>query len=192
MYNYGKNKIATNRNIMNHRQLQQFRTIFLSHYPDLVKAARFYVRDQAVADDIVQDTFAKLWENFDQTEHIENIKGYLQYTIRNRSLNHLEHLQVVDKYQQDYLKQLQEDEHTPDDFLKLVQNLVNQLPPKRKQILEMSIVESKSYQEIATQLDISLNTVKDHIKKAYAFLREEAHKQIPHYILFLAFHCPKV
>ena len=157
----------------------------------MVKAARFYVRDQAVAEDIVQDTFAKLWENFDQTKRIENIKGYLQYTIRNRSLNHLEHLQVVDKYQQDYLKQLQEDEHTPDDFLKLVQNLVNQLPPKRKQILEMSIVESKSYQEIAAQLDISLNTVKDHIKKAYAFLREEAHKQIPHYILFLAFHYPK-
>ncbi len=64
---------------------------------------------------------------------------------------------------------------------------MGKLPPKRRQILEMSIVQAKSYQEIADQEGISVNTVKDHIKKAYAFLRKDIHRNIPDFILFIAF-----
>lgn len=169
---------------MHGSSLTSFRLLFQDLYPGLVKIALFYVHDLAAAEDITQEVFTKLWEKQADVDKIENVKGYLQYAIKNRSLNYLEHLQVVDKYQQDYFKQLKEDDQTPDDYLNLVQRLVNQLPPKRKMILELSVVESKSYQEIADQLDISLNTVKDHIKKAYAYLREEAHKEVPNYILY--------
>lgn len=64
---------------------------------------------------------------------------------------------------------------------------MEKLPPKRRQILEMSIVEAKSYQEIADQEGISLNTVKDHIKKAYAFIRKDIQRNVPDFILFIAF-----
>ena len=68
-----------------------------------------------------------------------------------------------------------------------IQISLEKLPPKRRQILEMSIVEAKSYQEIADQEGISLNTVKDHIKKAYAFIRKDIHRNVPDFILFIAF-----
>lgn len=54
-------------------------------------------------------------------------------------------------------------------FIEEVGNLLNKLPEKRRKVLEMSVLESKSYAEIADALRISLNTVKDHVKKAYAF-----------------------
>lgn len=161
-----------------------FRTLFQELYPEMVKIALFYVRDLPTAEDITQEIFTKLWEKQADIGKIENLKGYLQYSIKNRCLNHLDHLQVVDKYQQEYIKQAEEDEQAPDEYIQLVQHLLEQLPPKRKMILELSVVESKSYQEISQQLDISINTVKDHIKKAYAFLREKAHKEVPNYILY--------
>lgn len=170
---------------MKHGQLNQFRTLFQKFYPDMVKVALFYVRDNAAAEDITQEVFAKLWENFNRTESIENLKGYLQYAVKNRSLNYLGHLQVVDKYQQAYLQHLKEDEQSPEEYIHLVQKLLSQLPEKRRKVLEMSVVESMSYQEISIELNISVNTVKDHIKKAYAFLREKMTGEISRPILFL-------
>ena len=65
--------------------------------------------------------------------------------------------------------------------------------PKRRKILELRVVDAKSYQEIAKQEGISINTVKDHIKKAYAFLRKEVYQEVQDFILFLALtHSPKM
>lgn len=169
---------------MNSSNLTTFRTLFQELYPDMVKIALFYVHDIPTAEDITQEIFTKLWEKRKQLDTINNIRGYLQYAIKNRCLNYLEHLQIVDKYQQEYLKQTDDEQQSIEEHIQLVQRLLEQLPTKRKMILELSVVESKSYQEIAKQLDISVNTVKDHIKKAYAFLREEAQKEISHYILY--------
>ena len=171
---------------MKQSAILSFKRDFEKLYPGMVKVALFYIHDEAVAEDITQEAFTKLWENYDKTDRIENLKGYLQYTIKNRCLNYLSHLQVVDKYQQEYLKQAAEDEESPEEYIQLVRTLLDKLPPKRKMILEMSVIESKSYQEIAQEQDISLNTVKDHIKKAYAFLRQEMNKEISTYILYLA------
>lgn len=165
-----------------------FKSIFEEYYPDLVRTALFYIHNNAIAEDFVQEAFAKLWENYDKSHQIENLKGYLQYAVKNRCLNYLSHQQVVDKYQREYLHQAAEDEESPEDYIHLVKTALEKLPPKRKFILERSVIDAKSYQEIAQELDISINTVKDHIKKAYAFLRQEMNKEISSYILYLAFN----
>ncbi|MEG0796609.1 MAG: RNA polymerase sigma-70 factor [Odoribacter sp.] len=164
-----------------------FKFLFEEYYPSLVKVAFFYVNDVALAEDITQEVFAKLLEKRNQIATIENIKGYLQYAVKNRCINHLEHSRVVEKYNQEYLKRSQESEDSTEEYINLVHNLVEKLPLKRKTILKMSVVEAKSYQEIATELDMSINTVKGHIKKAYAFLREEMKKEVSNYILYMAF-----
>lgn len=165
---------------------KSFKKIFDELYPDMLRLAIFYVSDAAAAEDITQETFAKLWEKRKDLGEIENLKGYLQYSIKNRSLNYIEHLQVIDKYQKDYLKQATEEEN-PEEFIQDINKLLDKLPEKRKTVLELSIVEAMTYQQIADRLDISVNTVKDHIKKAYAFLRKEISLDVPEYILYLAF-----
>ena len=100
-------------------------------------------------------------------------------------MNYLKHQRVVNKYRQEYIRQAAEDEDSPEEYLHLVQRLLELLPEKRKKVLELSIVESKSYSEIAEILNISVNTVKDHIKRAYAFLREKTNKEVSELILYL-------
>lgn len=163
-----------------------FKHVFETLYPDMVKVALFYIHDSTIAEDITQEVFAKLWENYDKIHQIENLKGYLRHAVKNSSLNYLSHLQVVDKYQREYIHQAVEDEGAPEDYIHLVHTVLTKLPPKRKFILERSVIDSKSYLEIAQELDISINTVKDHIKKAYAFLRQEMNKEISGLILYLA------
>ena len=171
---------------MSVNHLTSFKTLFQELYPGMVKIALFYVHDLAIAEDITQEIFTRLWERREKLDMIDNLKGYLSNAIKNRCLNYLEHQQVVNKYQQEYLEELAKDDYI-EEFIQKVQISLEKLPPKRRQILEMSIVEAKSYQEIADQEGISLNTVKDHIKKAYAFIRKDIHRNVPDFILFIVF-----
>ena len=171
---------------MSVNHLTSFKTLFQELYPDMVKIALFYVHDLAIAEDITQEVFTRLWEKREKLDVIDNLKGYLSYAIKNRCLNYLEHQQVVNKYQQEYISQIATEDRI-DEFILKVQASLGKLPHKRHQILEMSIVENKSYREIAEQEGISINTVKDHIKKAYAFLRQDIRRDIPDLILFITF-----
>ena len=175
---------------MNKSNLTSFKAIFQDLYPGMVRTALFYIHDLPTAEDITQEVFTKLWEKRRNLETIDNLKGYLSYAIKNHCLNYLEHQQVITKYQQEYVKQVATDDQT-DEFIQKVQISLEKLPPKRRQILEMSIVEAKSYQEIADQEGISINTVKDHIKKAYAFLRKDIHQEIQDFVLFFALNSIK-
>ncbi len=62
----------------------------------------------------------------------------------------------------------------PEPYIAAISRLLCQLPEKRRLVLELSVFDSMSYPEIAARLGISVNTVKDHVKKAYAFLREQS------------------
>ena len=154
-----------------------FKSLFDYSYVGMVQRAVYYTNDLDTAEDIVQEL-----------RGIQNIQGYLLFSIRNKCLNLLEHQQVMDKYRQYcLLQEVSDEEDEPETFIEKVGNLLNKLPEKRRKVLEMSVLESKSYAEIAASLSISLNTVKDHIKKAYAFLREEVCKDISSPVLFCAF-----
>ena len=133
---------------MSVNHLTSFKTLFQELYPGMVKIALFYIHDLAIAEDITQEIFTRLWERREKLDMIDNLKGYLSNAIKNRCLNYLEHQQVVNKYQQEYLEELAKDDYI-EEFIQKVQISLEKLPPKRRQILEMSIVEAKSYQEIA-------------------------------------------
>ena len=166
-----------------------FKSLFDHSYVGMVQRAVYYTNDLNAAEDIVQEVFMRLWEKREELREIQNIQGYLLFSIRNKCLNLLVHQHVIDKYRQYcLLQEISDDEEEPETFIEEVGNLLNKLPEKRRKVLEMSILESKSYAEIASSLKISLNTVKDHIKKAYAFLREEMRKDISSPILFCAFY----
>ena len=163
-----------------------FKVIFDTLYNEMVSFAGYFVDDQQVAEDIVQEAFIKLWEKRKTLLLDTSIKAYLHTLIRNSALNHIEHLQVVDKYKKNFILSEIEENDNVEEFIKLVKNLLEKLPEKRRRVLVLSVLESKKYSEIAVELDISVNTVKDHIKKAYSFLREEAKQNISHLILFFA------
>ena len=166
-----------------------FKSLFDYSYVGMVQRAVYYTNDLNAAEDIVQEVFMRLWEKRGELKSVQNLEGYLLLSVKNRCLNYLEHQQVMDKYKQYcLLHEVQDDDNDPEQFIEEVGKLLDRLPEKRKMVLQLCVIESKSYAEIADLLGISLNTVKDHVKKAYAFLREELRKEVSYPILFFALY----
>ena len=75
-----------------------FKSLFDHSYIGMVQRAVYYTNDLNAAEDIVQEVFMRLWEKRGELRKIQNIQGYLLFSIRNKCLNLLEHQQVMDKY----------------------------------------------------------------------------------------------
>lgn len=154
---------------------EAFRELFDAFYVQMVQCAAFYVNDVAAAEDIVQETFTHVWLGRQKLRRVTNIRAYLVRWVKNDCLNHIKHQSVADRYLAKYMTgEVSMQDADPEPYVIAITNLIRQLPEKRRQVLELSIFESESYTAIAVRLNISVNTVKDHIKKAYAFLREQS------------------
>lgn len=166
------------------KRLQNFKILFESFYPRMVKIALFYLHDRDSAEDIVQEIFTKVWEKNLDLQIGGYLNGYLQNAVKNNCLSYLKHLETKNKAEQEYQYIVDMASEDTEFYLERISQLIEQLPPKRRQVLELNIVEQKSYQEIAEALDLSVNTVKEHIRKAYAFLRDKTKDEIPKQILY--------
>ena len=166
------------------KRLQNFKILFESFYPRMVKIALFYLHDRDSAEDIVQEIFTKVWEKNLDLQIGGYLNSYLQNAVKNNCLSYLKHLETKNKAEQEYQYIVDMASEDTESYLERISQLIEQLPPKRRQVLELNIVEQKSYQEIAEALDLSINTVKEHIRKAYAFLRDKTKDEIPKQILY--------
>lgn len=167
-----------------------FRNLFENSYMELLHLAVYYVQDVEAAKDIVQELFVKLWEKKENLLLVSNEKGYLNSSIKNLSLNYLDHVKVVDRYCKKFVKEKNEEEETVEvsvELISKVRELLQKMPEKRRNVLELRVVKAKSYKEIADLQGIEIDTVKGHLKKAYAFLRANIHREDIYPILFLVF-----
>ncbi len=158
------------------KKVKAYEELYHLYYSDLTVFAQTYVYQQDIAQDIVQDTIFHLWETDLSTTINKSLKSYLYTSVRNKCLNHLRHLQVEDKHRTKEMEAVQfsgayqmvEDE----ELIERIQAAVEELPEKCKVTFKMAVIQDLKYKEIAEELDLSVNTVKDHMKRAYRFLRE--------------------
>jgi RNA polymerase sigma-70 factor (ECF subfamily) len=156
----------------------------LCHY-----AAKFTEGDLDEAEDIVQQTFVKLWERRSALEITHSIKAYLYKTVHNACLNRIRHLQTKNRYQQFNAGQL-ENQHayqdeTSQELGAKFRRAMDDLPPQCRHIFELSRFEALKYREIAEQLDISIKTVETQMGKALRILRV----QLADYLVTIAGIC---
>ena len=150
--------------------------MFKQYYNPLCNFASTYVRDRKRAQDVVQDVFAKIWDQRDTLEISQNIKGYLFQAVKNRSLEIVRR----DKTESDILSEgmaQQQDENIEEQARKFMlkerlYNSIRQLPPKCQEIFILNKIDGLNYREIAESKNISIKTVENHIGKAYRKLRE--------------------
>lgn len=163
-----------------------FRLLYDRHYILLCRFANQLLNNAALAEEVVDDVIFYLWEHRQEVEIRYSIRAYLMRAVRNRCLNelqlqsHREELHIssfLSPESMDFLDSLFVDNKQPLGML-LEQELeeelkrsIDELPLECRKVFYKSRFEQKKYEEIATELGISVNTVKYHIKNALAFLQ---------------------
>jgi len=80
-----------------------FSVIFITYYKDLVLFATNYTHEIDTAQEIIQDTFLKLWEDHDEIDIKISLKSYLLKTVQNRCIDWLRHVKVQQKFKDESL-----------------------------------------------------------------------------------------
>ena len=151
-----------------------FESLFHDHYPGLTRFAEGFVFDRDVSEDIVQSLFIYLWEHAENLNISSSIKSYLYFSIKNRCLNHLRGLKIQDQHHILYMEATLNEEGLAgedSDITRQIASCLEKLPPKMAEIFKLKYLEEHTVKEIATQLEVSENTVKTQLLRAKEKLR---------------------
>lgn len=153
-----------------------FEQLFKTHYNALHAYAQVILKDEDLAEEIVQGMFLKFWEKRESLQ-IQSIKAYLYRCVYNDSINYLKQEKTKSKYQEFTLHSMNT-EHEPAaakvELTELQQHLraaLNQLPEQCRTIFQMSRFDELKYREIADHLGLSIKTVENQMGKALKILR---------------------
>jgi RNA polymerase sigma-70 factor, ECF subfamily len=163
---------------------EAFEQVFREYYNMLCLEAKGYIHADHLVEEIVCDVFTKIWLNRERLLIKASLKNYLIKSVHNNCIDYYRHQKFQDKWNhkgksettESYtLADLGED---PLDYM-ISQELENRisaaiesLPEQYKRAFKLSRFNDLSYAEIATEMNISVNSVKTNIKKALVKLRE--------------------
>ncbi len=159
--------------------IDSFKYFFDKYYDDLCNFVHIYLHDKALSEEIVQDIFVYFWENKEKLQISISVKAYLFSASKFKSLNLLRDTNNQKKIVAQLGEIRRTDASEPDDsyvdtdeFRKILNAAICQLPPKCKEIFLLSKQKELSNKEIAEQLEISIKTVENQMTIALKKLRE--------------------
>jgi RNA polymerase sigma-70 factor (ECF subfamily) len=155
-----------------------FELLFRRYAQPLCGFAYRYIRSMDIAEELVQDVFANIWERREEWAPQGSVKSYLFLSVRNRAFKVLKHEQVRHKYETAWAPEGVQDpmyiEATLDDIAlrRIVDSAVNSLPERARLVFTLRREQELSYAEIATILGISIKTVENQMTRAIKLLQE--------------------
>ncbi|NYJ00898.1 RNA polymerase sigma-70 factor (sigma-E family) [Nocardioides thalensis] len=149
--------------------------LYLAHWDRMVRLSVLLVRDQGVAEEIVQDAYVAVHQRWDRLNDPERALAYLRQAIVNRSRSALRHRAVVQRYlsrQSAPADAPGSDESVLGDARRqLVLDALRQLPRRQREVLALRYYLDMSEAEIAETLGVSRGAVKSHASRGAAALR---------------------
>ena len=160
-----------------------FQTDILPLKNDLYRMALRITMNAAEAEDVVQETMMKVWNRRDQWEQIESIEAFCLTICRNLSLdkvrrmdNQTQSLDAAYDPKDLGVSSNPEEQAIQSDRIRLVRQMISQLPEKQRSCMQLRDMECKSYKDIAAILDITEEQVKVNIFRARQTIREKFKK----------------
>ncbi len=156
---------------------EAFTQFYEQHRTAMYLSAYHLLRDEDDAHDAVQELFTEVWQHADRIDAKGNVKGYLYVVLRNRILTAMSRSKYLEEYITSYLAfEQQRVSNTEEDVLArdleaILEEKIGQLPPKMREVYELSWRENLSNREIAQRMFISEGTVKQHKHHALRILR---------------------
>lgn len=158
---------------------EAFDSLFRSLHPRLVGFAFRYVENKAIANDIVQDSFIALWKKREELDPHRSVKAYLYQTVRNKSLNYIRNhsnetlgLELLNESEAHKSSDAEVDsDEESEKLVLLLKEWIKELPERQREAFELSRFEGLNHDEIAGVMEVSGNTVNNHIVAALNKLR---------------------
>lgn len=155
-----------------------FAKIYKFYRSQVYSTIRKQISDDAIAEELMQDVFIKIWEKKAELDLDKSFSAYLSCIANSRVVDYcrkakrdkmvMDNLQLVateiidDPMESSFSK-------NENDFL---QQAINQLSPQRKRIFTLCKLDGKSYEEVSKLIGVSTSTISDHIVKATKLLRK--------------------
>jgi RNA polymerase sigma-70 factor (ECF subfamily) len=154
-----------------------FAEIYARHAPRVYAYLWRMLQDEALAEDLRQEAFIRLWQQRTKWSSRGSVAGYLVRVARNEALNAIEKGRVQRRWAVDQAGGPQATAPAPDTVLEqrhtveCVSAAIEALPDRAREVFSLKRDAGLSYREIGELLGISPKTVEAHMSKAYALLR---------------------
>lgn len=149
-----------------------FQYLFKQYYQALCAFARQFISERDVCEDIVQDAFATLWDIRVGFKAEKAVKYYLYNTVRNKCLNVIRHNKVKERHLHEFNLPTVDEGVIEEGVFAPIYKALQDLTAQECKVM-LGVMHGHSNQDIADDLDISINTVKTLRQRAYKTLREK-------------------
>lgn len=154
-----------------------FRELYLLYTPVLYSFIKSLCNDEALCEDIVQEVFIKLWDNREKAIDIQQVKPYLLKAAKNRFLNelrkqHNERSFINNSRYNGIDTDTPEQQLTFKEGMRLGDEALSWLSPKKRIIVALSTREDLSLDEISLRVGSSKNVVKKLLYQGLATIRK--------------------
>lgn len=159
--------------------IDDFEVLFRKNHKFLCMIAMDCVHDQFIAEDLVQDFFIDFWQRRDLINLTTSFEAYARRAVKYKSIDYLRKTATTEKRnamltileEQDAISEEHNDQELQHQrYIKIIE-MIESLPPDRRKIFMLHAMDKLSYNQIAERQNISINTVKTQLKRAYAALR---------------------
>lgn len=155
-----------------------FNTVYRFYLDRVYSTALRIVKQEDLADEIVQDVFTKLWNYGPDLIDIDNLYFWLRRICRNMALNILRHNALLNRVERDCLAGWREAGRSDtddlvilDDIRKVLNTAIESLPAQQRRVYIHCHQDGYSYEETAALLQLSKLTVHSHMKQALRNIR---------------------
>lgn len=172
--------------------IRGYELLFKTYYQALCNFANTYLNNIDESEDLVQEVFVKIWDKRHDLDITSSIKAYLFQAVKNACFNQLKHQKVKNKHKEHLFHQSESSidinsQIETNQLSLLIEEAIEKMPEKRRNIFYLSRHEGLKYQEIADKLNISIKTVETQMGLALKHLRNELKSYLP--IIALSFIC---
>jgi len=168
-----------------------FKTLYNMYHDKLYVYINSFANDKALTQDIVQDTFLKVWTSRGHINLDQSLGGYLYktayYTFIDNHRKTQNQYKLLDSLAYKKMTELViEDDDEKQKKINCIKAAIEKLPAKCKEIFLMNKYQGYKYKEIAEQLNLSIKTVEAQMGRAFSIIRKEV-KDTDFLNLFLFF-----
>lgn len=169
-----------------------FRRVYDQHYRKIYQFANSFLKDKSQSEEVVQETFLNLWMTRDRIDVARPIEPLLFTICKRLVLDAFRKATSTSKQRARLLQMMaEEDNATQDsiifsDLMRFTEDAISELPKQQQTVFRLNKFDGHSYEEIGEQLNISKNTVKNHLVVAVKTLRAHLEGQGIVYLMLIA------